>query len=252
MAKIPKHYQKSVELFVIGPEVVSACSMEEVKATYDDLVEMDLARPPFENFDLQFRGDVAAFALDTPLSEWTSEDHPELYSQRFCYRDGKCIDCRSVLLGGKTESMLGGLTMEQFSAQVKATMLKRLKEGEKLEDYIADGASSIEKLFVVLLATRNIVKDRVEDKLWNLGIGKKNDKRHHYTTTLRLPAEQDLIYDPEHSIGPTKRPHLRRGHIRRQRYGAALAFIKNIWIDSVFIHADENFISARTAYVIRL
>jgi hypothetical protein len=42
--------------------------------------------------------------------------------------------------------------------------------------------------------------------------------------------------------------HLRRGHERSQHYGRGNALVKQFWIEPCFISADDELVSARTAY----
>lgn len=112
-----------------------------------------------------------------------------------------------------------------------------------------DAAKAIRKILIVLLATRNIVKERTKDKLLSMGIGaKKNNYRPLYTTTLSLPKTVTRDDGQPANVGVSRRPHLRRGHIRHQKYGPRLAFTKLIWIQPCFINADEDFVSTRSAY----
>lgn len=126
-------------------------------------------------------------------------------------------------------------------------LLKVVDQDERAA--VASSARSIRKILIVLLATRNITKERTKDKLLSMGIGtKKNNYRPLYTTTLTLPRAVTKDDGQPASVGAMKRPHLRRGHIRHQKYGPKLAFTKLIWIEPCFINADEDFVSTRSAY----
>lgn len=112
-----------------------------------------------------------------------------------------------------------------------------------------DAAHAIRKILIVLLATRNIVKERTKDKLLSMGIGaRKNNYRPLYTTTLTLPKTRVRDDGQPANVGVSMRPHLRRGHIRHQKYGPKRAFTKLIWIEPCFVNADEDFVSTRSAY----
>lgn len=68
-----------------------------------------------------------------------------------------------------------------------------------------------------------------------LGIGSK--RNHLYTTTIRIGAEAQRTAQAEsQSSGRTVRPHLRRGHIRRQHFGPGREMQKSIWIEPTFVN----------------
>jgi hypothetical protein len=109
----------------------------------------------------------------------------------------------------------------------------------------------VEQLLIVLLATKNAHKITRVDKLACMGIGTKRHHRFAYTTTISVPTDTK---DDEHlaTPGKPKRAHLRRGHIRRQRFGPGFEFIKKIWIAPIFVNADEDFVDSRGAYNVSL
>src|SRR5262249_26360389 len=102
-------------------------------------------------------------------------------------------------------------------------------------------------LLISLLAVRNIQKTTKIDKLAKLGIG-RNKHRYVYTTTLCLPPPHLIEGEESTPTGIKRCPHLRRGHIRRQRHGTGNQLTRKIWIEPVFIHADAEFVNQRTAY----
>lgn len=110
-----------------------------------------------------------------------------------------------------------------------------------------DAIDCLRSLLIILLATKNAEKRTTENKLAKLGIGKSAKHRFAYTTTIGLPR-----YLPDDVDNPPRgghiAPHLRRGHIRRQHYGANNQFEKQIWIAPVFVNADPDFVAARRRY----
>lgn len=77
-----------------------------------------------------------------------------------------------------------------------------------------------------------------------LGIGKS---KYLSTTTLRIGEVVEREGKSLHT-NTHVRPHLRRGHIRNQRYGANLSLSRQVFIEAVFVNADEGWIAERTSY----
>jgi len=107
----------------------------------------------------------------------------------------------------------------------------------KLHNYWKD-------LLIVLLVTKNAIKETKHNKLGKLGIGKL---KHEYVTTISIGKP---INDPSEPVTPGKAkcPHLRRGHVKSQRYGPNFQFSKLIFIEPCFVNGDRDWVSTRTAY----
>jgi hypothetical protein len=103
------------------------------------------------------------------------------------------------------------------------------------------------RLLVVALATKGAHKERKIDNLVRMGIGKKDGRRHLYTTTITV-AEVEKPEGVATATGRTMRAHLRRGHVRRQHYGPGNEFSKKIFIEPVFVNSDKEYVSLRDRY----
>lgn len=220
-------------LFVLPPGIYRGANIAEMQETAKGLHEMDLFRLPYPRdvYVQILASEVATFGEESILPD------PRVICLVGPLGDEQFADVR--LLNSQTgwgESLL---------INPHRSMLPMVEQASKLVDCVM-------LLLIVLLATKNIVKTTKQNKLAKLGIGKKRfSNRFAYTTTISLPT--DLDDDPDHP--PTGRgvlPHLRRGHIRRQHYGPAHAYVKKVWIDPVFVNADPDFVSARKAYNVSL
>lgn len=120
----------------------------------------------------------------------------------------------------------------------------RLEDRSLLKDVEYDPIGYAYCVLLVLLATRNVIRETVVNKAAKLGIGKN---RYPYTTTLKLGTIEQSVGNG--APGSPRRPHLRRGHIRNQKYGPGFEFTRLKWIEPVFVNAAEGWVeNARTAY----
>lgn len=108
---------------------------------------------------------------------------------------------------------------------------------------------------IVLLATKNIEKQTTETKLQKLkNKTRKRGSTYRYSgiTTLRIGKIVDSSDTILNSRDPV-RPHLRRGHIRNQRFGEGYKESRQIFIQPVFVNADDGWIeNQRKEYRVKL
>lgn len=104
-------------------------------------------------------------------------------------------------------------------------------------------------VLIILLATKNIAKEVKHNPLAKFGVGKI---KAEYVTTLSIGKITET--EREHAdTGRELRTHIRRGHIRNQRYGPNNSFSKQIWIEPVFINSDKEYVPpGRVAYNLSL
>lgn len=233
------------ELFIIGSDAWAALDPKEVRATVADLKELGLYKLPYAAVDVglpyhevvRVTGPDGKPANDNKFINGVHRDIPKHF-------DGALVlfeDVRAEKPDYPTSVQFADIRRKYyFNRQVGGVALKI--DGtvdEETPNFVKD-------ILIVLLATKNAVKTRTKDKLAALGIG-KHKNRHVYTTTITLPKvlEEDAEHKP---TGLHVRPHLRRGHIRRQHYGPARELIKKVWIDPVFVNADKDFVESRERY----
>lgn len=207
---------KNQHLFILDTEVIAAADYSSVAGTMADLTEMGLDRLPYDD-------DVYIQANDTMFGSRVL-----VYGPLGDACTVKIVDLKT----GRSADISGGPEEIRMAAEFTSSVLS--------------------DLLVVLLATKNVQKTTTQDKLRKLGIGRHKFKhRFDYTTRIALP--RDMEDDADHPpSGGARMPHLRRGHIRRQRHGAGNQQIKKIWIAPMFVNADPDFVSSRKSYDVRI
>lgn len=221
------------QCFVLGAEVIDAVSFEELDATWADMEEVGVAKPPFESFDLVVPWHKIIRLQDADGKVYPAPQAVDRELRVRYFNGGK--QCHWLMCVGK----------------LQVDLIKEIKEITKGfgglppdETSWADSAGNLLRLLIVVLATKNVVKERKECKMVKLGIGAKH--RNRYTTTIKLGRITEATEGE--GTGTERRPHLRRGHVRRQHHGPNNELVKLIFIEPVFVNADKGWIAERTAY----
>lgn len=252
------------ELFQLGPKIIWAMSDAEVSATCDALRELGIYRLPYEEITIRVLAKEVVNISDKSGNAGRIGFQPDgTPIPDALYLDITISEIPGVPPHYVAYNAVSGFTLDlseraAMGGNGKSGIRFRLRDepaAEWLDLNTADHAERARQswcdLMVALLATRNSVKTRTEDKLAKLGIGRKKYKhRYRYTTTILLPEAEDMESDAEHppTHGGKKAPHLRRGHVRRQHFGPQRAFVKRVFIEPVFVNADHDFVSTREAY----
>lgn len=244
------------ELFILEPGLWQGAAEEDIVATCSGLREMGLYHLPYERVTVRLPANEVMSKGGKPVS---AEEGRGLFCDLTIGEETGQI--RIVGYNSEADYALD-VTNDILAPVVDWSEKAKIEWVEKAERDLAEKgggprAARLEAIrratvdfLIAMLATRNVVKTRTENKLAKLGIGQRKYKnRYRYTTTITLPRPEDMESDSEHPpTGAAKAPHLRRGHIRRQHYGPQRAFIKKIWIEPVFVNADPDFVSQRGAY----
>jgi len=199
---------------------------------------------PIDEANAMFERAAANYAMngwDGDMSQYRE------WEFRFYYFNGEMYmpTARSNRLGSNFKNLF------EFQLEGPSGMPKseRVKADSSLKIRWKALGETLRMRLVVLLATRNAVKTRTKDKLLGLGIGKRKVRNNHkplYTTTITVPK---ISNGPQgQPTGRTVSPHLRRGHVRQQAWGPRYQFKREVWIEPVFVNADENYVSTRVAY----
>lgn len=242
----------SNELFLISDEAWEASSPAEVSSVCKDLKELGLYALPYPKVDIGVSVDKAIVFMNK--------------SGQLANKDG-CVEGKAVPPFGPDFFMiykdisLTSSGQAEMSGSTRCFPSGRVRHISGIQAEIVSNyaVESLRDLLICLLATRNVEKVRVENKLFRLGIGKKKGgaSGYRYVTTIGVPQ----ILDADKENPPQGRkvcPHLRRGHIRRQHFGPSSAehktgqFVKSIWIAPCFVNADEGFVAKRERYNLHL
>jgi hypothetical protein len=220
--------------FIISEAFIKAFSVEEVKATWDDMVTLGIARPPYPDFDIV--GPTNIF-LNVVLEGWGSRLQDEAN-----YRLSRWLTKIKF-----TNYKFEGYFIETENRDGWKDVTHTLNKNNS--DMGSICAANAYQFLIVALATRNVIREEKLHKAARLGIGKAAKRGIYRTVILRTPPASSLEPGGGHHASP--RPHLRRGHIRNARVGTGRAQVRQVWIEPTFINASEDFINERTAYELR-
>jgi len=242
------------QLFRLSSEVLDALTIKEMKSTLIDMMEMGIADVPYKEFAIEVNRKFISKMMnledeDSQLQMIESakkmkiEYDPNIqfklmvivngknYSIHRCYKD-EWIDWDYDLLIKYKSHLLDKASYDRLRNQVKSI------------------SANILGILIVLLATKNHVKeDRVDKDIARGRYNKKQAYRKDYpiTTTISIGKITET-YEGQGGTGSKKRPHMRRGHIRTQHYGPNRELTQKIFIQPVFVNADEGWIAERRAY----
>jgi hypothetical protein len=259
--------QNQRQRFVISPEIFKSISPEEVNATYKDMLELKIHKPPYRHFDIeldainvfspnsisipkgtQYDGDIG------DLIEKTAEQARNLLRNKFNvlikYNYSDNLNSDEFSVGVYTDKNDGNFKHFKKISETNGELT--VPTGVvKFELVRLEGFTVVVlRMFIVLLATKNIIKEVKLNKLAKLGIG-KNKHRPWQVTYLKIGKITESVSKsgtPKSGTGIILRPHLRRGHKRDQHYGLGNKYTKSIFIQPTFVNADKEWIADRSEY----
>jgi len=246
------------QLFVLGKEIWSSASRDDVMATAQSMHSAGIYAYPYDEFDLIVCGETRRLVpwlighdrLDRSARDALKDDSKiATFSLRYYELSGPNYKYSMGIKNGD-----GWIYLPGGSAELLSSFSSMAPEVARyMNDLAADAMLST---LVVLLATRNIKKDildapkRFRDPASQNGVKQIRNKEYRYITTIKI-GEITKTMRADGSREPV-RPHLRRGHIRNQRIGEGRKDVKRIFIQPVFVNADEGWIEGqRAAYRIK-
>jgi len=228
------------QLFVLGEDIWNSIDCDDVIATSNALQEINMFKAPFEEFDLNITMSGQQYAkfmkvTDDPESYGADVFMPRTIRYKIRYDEtGIFFQYKIKLNNGDFVS--------------RGEIKKNFNDSVKSADHFADVYLSV---LIVLLATKNAEKQTEQVKRHGPK-SRKRPREYRYITTIKIGKITETMRSNGESRGPV-RAHLRRGHIRNQRFGEGLKEIKQIFIQPVFVNADEGWIeNQRKEYRVKM
>ena len=255
-----KKSEEKPQLFIIDDEIWQNSSADEIFSTADDMLEMDIFYPPCKHFEVLIR---SSFVLHMIKQEQGNEYGKEMiddHQQNF-YR----VEIKTNMAEHWYEDIDGELGIKDrrtgiwngmYWAINKGLIEGRITEEEasKRREQTAYTINFILHILIVALATRNVVRKNKPSRMAKQGISASRLKKDYdYTTMLTIGKVEGAEREGGGDTGGWKvRPHLRRGHIREQKYGPSNMMSKKVFIQPVFVNAADGVVSQRKAYNVRM
>ena len=234
--KKPKNAQiKLPELFRLSKEVWNSLTFDEIISTADAMREMELFQPPYNRFDVEC--DPALFATFGKKDQYPDEDCDiPFITKVVCHYDLHGLNKRPedfhITFYGSTKPYM--LTTHPWTV------------AEESREIYRDLYLFVFTSLIVVLASRNIVKNQVTNDARARNHTQRTDSKHYSsTTTIRVGKITEYIGNKSEGSGRTVRAHLRRGHIKGVRHGEGRTELKKVFIPPTFVNADRDWVAPK-------
>lgn len=240
-----------VPLFDIPEKVVESLDVGVAIQTVSDMHNMGLNDPPFKDFAIRMSLRSVAVIVNK-TERFVGEE-----------KSGRDIEKKILELWGNQTIIFEYKDFIKDDNALKYNKyISFIKDKNKIKTE-SDPLSilsenTLDKMFnmaydvlIVLLATKNVDRKVVINSARSGSKRARDDaKNYNSTTYLNIGKITETCRggSPGGGLSGPVRPHLRRGHIRLQRYGEGLKESKQIFIQPTFVNADKEWIDRQKTY----
>lgn len=230
---------KRLPLFKIASNIFESITLEDVDKTAKDMEHMGLLLAPYENFRIQVKLNLIIDLIIRASPEQISRDDAEISRAPRAE-----VIFEYKWLGENTVELL----MYSSSDGIDFDIIGEDFFNEKNNEWTEWCGFTIARILIVLLATKNIKKDvQTCNKPNSRNRRERTLSKYSSVTTISIGKITETVRSNKGNGGPV-RPHLRRGHIRNQRIGVGRNETKAIFIQPMFINADQGWIDSQKEY----
>lgn len=236
-----KQSDRKPHLFRLSDEILSCFDMEDVRATYNDMLALNLDKDPYPYYAIEVKVKFM-YLFGKKVGLLVGEDDGKDPSNM----QANCVFIYELEDDGDHYHF--DALMQVNGRYVDLLVTATLNKSKEQENYVNGIAEYLRYFLMVVLATKNVDKVTKENLTRSISPKQRKDSaKYQYTTTIKIGKITET-YHFDIGGGRNVRPHLRRGHIRTQHFGKGNAEVKKIFIQPVFVNADDNWINEQKTY----